>query len=224
MSKITVLIPAYNEAERVGQTVAALIGLPEVNQVIVVDDGSQDATAAVARDAGAQVLILERNMGKGEALSRAAELIDSEVVAMVDADLGATAGLLPSLAAPVLTGTSDMAIARFVGTASGGGFGLVRNLAIWGIYRATRVKVAAPLSGQRVLTKGLWQAVLPLGSGFGLEVGLTIDALRQGFHLVEVPLPMRHRFTRNDLKGILHRGRQFWDVLRVLWPRVVVRQ
>ena len=68
MPQVAVVIPAYNEADRVGATVAAARALPGVDVVVVVDDGSRDATAAVARQAGARALRYARNHGKAMAM------------------------------------------------------------------------------------------------------------------------------------------------------------
>src|SRR3984957_661749 len=68
MPAVAVVIPAYNEADRGGATVAAARALPGVDAVVVVDDGSRDATAAAAREAGARTLRYARNHGKAMAM------------------------------------------------------------------------------------------------------------------------------------------------------------
>src|ERR687887_729304 len=114
------LVPAHNEAERVGATVSALRKLPGVAEVLVVSDGSTDATAARALEAGAHCLDLPRNLGKGGALNaglaalmgRVAERLSPEPAALLlaDADLAETAGRLDLLLGPVLAGDADLAI------------------------------------------------------------------------------------------------------------------
>ena len=115
------LVPARDEAERVGATVRALRALPGVAEVLVVSDGSTDATAARALQAGAHCLDLPRNLGKGGALNaglaalmgRVAERLSPEpaVLLLADADLADTAGRLGRLLDPVLAGEADLAIA-----------------------------------------------------------------------------------------------------------------
>jgi hypothetical protein len=76
------------------------------------------------------------------------------------------------------------------------------------------VRTAAPLSGQRALTWAALEAVTPFAPGFGMETGMTIDAVRAGLRLAEVELPLSHRATGRSPAGFLHRARQLRDVLR----------
>ena len=85
------------------------------------------------------------------------------------------------------------------------------------------VAVAAPLSGQRAMRRDVLDAVGDLAGGFGVEVGLTIDAAQAGFRVMEVPVAMRHRETGRDVAGFLHRGRQLVHVARALARRAARR-
>lgn len=217
---VSAIIPAYNEAGRVGETVRALARAGVADEVLVVDDGSWDGTGAAAAGAGAAVLRLPSNGGKGAALDAGAALARGRVLLFLDADLGATAGEAAALVAPVLSGEADMAVAVFPRRGGGnGGFGLTVGLARWGIRRLTGLCPVAPLSGQRALRRPLYDAAGPCAPGFGVEVGLTVDALRAGFRVVEVPVRMDHAVTGRDLAGFCHRGRQFLAVLRALLDR-----
>ncbi len=220
---LEVLIPAYNEAETISQTVRAVLEVPGVRRVLVVDDGSGDDTARRAAEAGALVVRLEKNQGKGAALNRGAALLEGPFLAFLDADLGESARELEKLARPVLAGEADLAIASFPRLSGAGGFGLVKGLARLGIFLLGGVSLTSPLSGQRVLTRAVLEAVLPFAPGYGVEVAMTVRAARRGFRIVEVPTAMRHRTTGRDLKGFLHRGRQFWHVLRALAGLVLER-
>ena len=73
-----------------------------------------------------------------------------------------------------------------------------------------------PLSGQRAMTDKVLRDILPFHSGFGIEIGMTIRALRRGYRVVEVPVNMTHAETGRNLKGFIHRGKQFMDVARVI--------
>ncbi len=214
---VSVLVPAYNEATRIKDTVQAVLSIPEVVEVLVVDDGSTDATADVARASGARVIRLSRNLGKGEALNRGATCCMHDVVLLIDADLGASAVEARNLLFPILAGEADMTVARFPRAGRKGGFGLVKGLARAGIRWYTGLVMESPLSGQRAMTREVLQRLVPFASGFGVEVGMTIKAARLGFRVQEVPVLMTHRETGRDLKGFLHRGKQFWHVVRVLW-------
>lgn len=215
---VAVLIPAHNEAARVADTVAASLALPGVSRVVVVDDASADETARIAEDAGAKVVRLAFNVGKGAALEAGITRIeDADIVLLLDADLGPTAVQASLLLQPLLAGKADMAIAGFPRPAGRAGFGLVKGLARWGIARMGGDFVAdAPLSGQRALTRECLQAVRPFASGYGVEVALTVRALRRGMRLVEVPTEMAHAATGRDVSGFVHRGRQFVHVAMAL--------
>lgn len=214
------VIPAHNESERIAATVKAARGIPNVVRVLVVDDASTDDTAERAAAAGAEVLCLERNVGKGAALQSGLEHTrrGRDAVLLLDGDLGESAAQGALLLAPVLAGKADMTIARFPKPANRAGFGLVMRLARWGIRRWGRAdfEAAAPLSGQRALTPEAVDAVMPFASGYGVEVALTARALRAGLRVVEIETTMAHAATGRDLVGFVHRGRQFVDVARAL--------
>lgn len=212
------LIPAYNESARVASTVRAAVALDDVGAVIVVDDASTDDTAALAGEAGATVVRLERNAGKGGALEAGmAAAGDPDIVLLLDADLGETASQADRLLEPVVAGRADMSIAGFPRPAGKAGFGLVKGLARWGIRRlGGPFDAKAPLSGQRALNRAALDACRPFESGYGVEVALTVRALRAGLRVTEVETTMAHAATGRDLAGFAHRGRQFAHVLAAL--------
>jgi hypothetical protein len=226
---VLALVAARNEAERVAATVTAIRGLPGVAEVLVVSDGSTDATAANALDAGAHCLDLPRNIGKGGALNaglaammgRVAERLSPEPVALLlaDADLADSAARLDRVLAPVLAGDADLAIADLPPQQGAGGFGLAMGLARQGMARVTGRRMSEPLSGQRAVRWEALPAVLPFAPGFGVEVAMTMDALRAGLRVVEVEADLRHAATGKDLAGVLHRGRQARAVARELARR-----
>lgn len=218
------LVPAFNRADRVGETVRELAGLATVDDVVVVDDGSSDETAAVAAGAGATVLRLGRNAGKGSALTAGVEATpDADVYLLVDADLGESASGVSVLLEPVLAGRAGMTVGVLPPAAGRGGFGLVRSLARRGIRRATGLEMQAPLSGQRAVRADVLRAALPLADRFGLETALTIDVARAGAAIAEVPIDADHRHTGRSLGGFVHRGRQGRDIFRALWPRLTTK-
>lgn len=220
-----VVIPAKDEADRIGATVKAALGLPGVDLVVVVDDGSGDQTGRVARAAGARVVRHSRNRGKAAAMESGAEavrLLDDEVphnLLFLDADLGETALAAAPLIEPVRQGEVDMTIAVFTTRVKLGGHGIVVRLSRDGIKRATGWEATQPLNGQRCMTRDAFEAARPLAHGFGVETGLTIDLLRKGFRLREVSVDMAHRATGTDFAAQLHRARQLRDVARALVVR-----
>jgi glycosyltransferase involved in cell wall biosynthesis len=227
---VAVIIPAKDEADLIGATVAAARGLAGVDLVVVVDDGSGDDTAGEAARAGAHVVRQARNRGKAAAMETGAEavrLIESgqapRYLLFLDADLGASAAGAAPLVEPVRDGTADMTIAIFRDTVRLGGFGVVTGTAGAGIERATGWRPAQPLNGQRCLTRGAFAAALPLAPGWGVETGMSIDLHRQGFRITEVEVAMSHRATGTDWRSQLHRLRQLRDVVRALAVRRVRR-
>ena len=220
MDRVVALVPAKDRADSVAATVAALRQLPAVHRVLVVDDGSTDATAERARAAGAEVLRLARSRGKGGAvLAGVAAAPETDVFLLIDADLAATAVVADQLLAPVLSGQADMTVGVLPAAAGRGGFGLVRAFAAAGIRRACGRRTMAPLSGQRAVRADILRG---LGDAprFGLEVALTIHAVRAGARVLDVPVAMEHRHTGRSWRGFAHRGRQGADITRALWPRL----
>ena len=78
---------------------------------------------------------------------------------------------------------------------------------------------AAPISGQRAMTTACLRDVLPLADGFGMEIGMTVDAVRAGHRIKEIELPLTHRATYRTLRGFLHRARQLRDFRKVARSR-----
>lgn len=223
--RVVALVPAHDEGDRVGRTVRALASLEEVGEVIVVDDGSRDATAAVALAAGATVLRIPRRLGKGGALEGALRrLPPADVWLFADADLQESASELVPVLREVVEGRADLAVAVLPPQVSGG-LGTVRRFAARAILLLTGFASSQPLSGQRAVRGAALGSCRPLASGFGVETAMTIDALRAGLVVREVPAPgLAHRATGRDLTGFVHRGRQGLDILRAVAVRAVRRR
>lgn len=215
-NKVSALVPAYNEENRIGMTLAALQGLDLLSEIVVVDDASTDRTAELARSLGVVVYTLPENSGKGGALNWGAARVSGDIIVLLDADLGDTAAEAAKLIRPVLAGEVDMTIARFPPAQRKGGFGLVKGLAKKGIKILGGPEVHSPLSGQRAMTREVMERVLPFASGYGVEVGLTVRVARMGYRISEIPVNMTHNETGRDLRGFMHRGKQFWHVAREL--------
>ena len=202
--RLTVLVAARDEEQRIGRTVAALREAFPGAEVVVADDGSRDRTAAVASDAGARVVSLPRR-GKGQALTLAERECREGPLLLCDADL---AGDLR----PLVAAEADLAVARFAWRV-GGGLGVAKGIARALIgFRGGR-RVAEPLSGQRALSARARADLFPVAAGFGVETRMTIDALRAGLDFREVESDLEHRPTGRDLAGFVHRGRQLRDLL-----------
>jgi glycosyltransferase involved in cell wall biosynthesis len=229
-SNTFIIVTAYNEADRIGATLAALGPAFPGAPVFLADDGSTDATPEIALVAGARVVRSDRMIGKGDAATPAARnalrqaLLDADgeqgeaVFILCDGDLGESAGELPALAVAIRSGDADLVVARFARRV-GGGIGLARAFARWAIRRRCGLETTAPISGQRALRARVLEDVLPFAHGFGMEVGMTIDAVRAGHRVAEIELDLGHRASGRTLGGFAHRARQLVDFLRVYLAR-----
>ena len=239
-AQVAAVVPCKDEADRIAATVAAVASLPQVGRVVVVDDGSTDDTARVAGAAGAVVVRHPRNRGKAAALEsgvrRVRELEAADAVAhlddaghpgqwpaallFVDGDLQETATNLGVLTTAVLDGTASMTIATLPAQiTSGGGRGLVVGLARRGIEHLTGFRAVQPLSGMRCVSPAAFEAASPLARGWGVETALTVDVLRAGLTVLEVPCELQHRVSGSDWRGQLHRAGQYRDVWLALVRR-----
>jgi glycosyltransferase involved in cell wall biosynthesis len=213
------VVTARDEADRLGDTLAALRDAFPGAPVVVGDDASQDGTSDVARSFGASVARSDRRLGKGGIATLAArELGPVAVLVLADGDLGASARSLPRLVDALERDEGDLAVASFAQRV-GGGFGVALGFAGWAIRRRTGLRVSAPISGQRALRSPVVDAVVPFAPGFGMEIGMTIDAHRAGFRLVEIELDLSHRATGRTAAGFLHRARQLRDFVHVYASR-----
>lgn len=238
LSRVACIIPAKDEEQRIATTVTAARDLPGVEIVIVCDDGSSDRTSQHAAGAGAIVVSHTRNRGKAAAVESAVNGLgvieqrdkrpEAGTLVLLDADLAESAGNCAPLIHPVMNDEADLTIAVLPAqrTAEGdnpGGFGLVVNTARRGIAELTGWTPRAPLSGQRCLTRRAFELASPLAAGWGMEVGMTIDALRAGLRVSEIEIDLRHRATGTDLGAQLHRAAQLRDVTRALAARGLVQ-
>jgi glycosyltransferase involved in cell wall biosynthesis len=214
---------AHNEADRVGATLDAVAAALPGARLMVADDASRDGTREVAMQHGAWVVRRERSHGKGGNVTAAAEAalgeIDPEaVVLLLDADLGQSARELVPLVEAVERGDCDLAVARFA-RSEGGGFGIALGYARDRIEELSGFRAEAPISGQRAMRASTLRELLPFADGFGLELGMTVDAVRGGKRVREIELPLSHRATYRTIGGFLHRARQLLDIRRAYRAR-----
>ncbi|HEX6455545.1 MAG TPA: glycosyltransferase family 2 protein [Solirubrobacterales bacterium] len=224
---LAAIVAARNEADRVGETVRALRGAFPDARVWVADDASTDGTAEAAMLAGAEVVRRGRSHGKGGNVTAAADAALSveappRIVLLCDGDLGASAARLAPLAEAVERGECDLAVAAF-SRRVGGGFGIALGFARWAIERLCGLATEAPISGQRALRVEALRATLPFAKGYGMEIGMTVDAVRAGYRLREYELDLDHRATGRSLAGFRHRAAQLRDFARVFLLRLMQR-
>jgi glycosyltransferase involved in cell wall biosynthesis len=215
-----VIVAAHNEADLLAGTLGALAGAFPGAALWLADDGSGDGSAEIALACGAKVVRSPRRAGKGAAMTRAAAAAlaamtsaEEATFVLCDGDLGESAAALAALADAVEVGTADLAIASFADP-RGGGFGLLRGFARRVLRERAGLELRAPLSGQRALTGRSLRALLPFADGFGMELGMTLDARAAGMSVVELELDLRHRARGRTPAGFAHRARQFAHVSR----------
>jgi hypothetical protein len=206
---LTILVAARDEEDVIADTVRSLRESFPHAEVLVADDGSRDATAERAEEAGATVLRLPRR-GKGQALSAAERAAPPGRLLLCDADLRGDLR-------PLLARGADVKVAIFRQRV-GGGFGLARGVAQRLIRFLSGFEAIEPLSGQRTLSSRARRVVFPLAPGFGAETRMTIDAERAGLRVEEVELDLSHRATGRDVRGFAHRGRQLVDLALACGP------
>lgn len=208
-SRVVAVIPAYNEDRFIGSVVLKI--RPFVDRCIVVDDGSKDQTAHVAREAGAEVIVHAVNKGKAGALQtgfvRALEL-GAEAVVILDADGQHSPEEVPGVVAPVLAGEADMVIgSRFQGKKS--------DIPVWrqaGQHALTLVtNVASGVrssdsqSGFRAFRGDALSTLRITGQGFAIESELQFWAREQSLRVVEAPISVVYaeKAKRNPVQQAL---------------------
>lgn len=220
---LAVLVAARNEADVIESTIASLREAFPAATIWVADDASDDGTGDAAMKAGARLVRRGRFHGKGGNMSACAEAMLSEpdppaTVLLCDGDLAGSARQLGRLVEAVRDGECDLAVAAFAKRV-GGGFGFAVGFSGWAIRNRCGIETIAPISGQRAMRREVLEATLPFAPNYGMETGMTIDAVRAGYRLGEYELDLAHRATGRTLKGFIHRFRQLLDFIRVWWSR-----
>ena len=218
---VSIIIPAYNEEVRIKDTLLGIVGISEINEIIVVDDGSSDNTEQIAKSITndkIKFFRLDRNRGKGYALNYGLKIAmeNANVIGFLDGDLGSSSSEIIKLIKPVLNNEVDVTIAKFPPAKKKGGMGFVKRLAKESVFEMTGVELDATISGQRIFKREVLEKFDEIPYGYGVEVGMTIDILKHGFTIKEVLVNMTHSETGRDLKGFIHRGKQFYHIKKVV--------
>ena len=221
MSYISIIIPAYNEENKIKDTLESIKDIKEIDEIIVVDDGSSDKTSEVAKSVKSDkinVITQSQNRGKGYALNNGLKeaMKKADIIGFLDGDLGNTASEVEKLITPIINNECDVTIAKFPPAKKKGGLGFVKNLAKESVKEMTGVELTSTLSGQRIFKKEVLEIFDEIPFGYGVEVGMTIDILKNNFKIEEVLVNMTHSETGRDLKGFKHRGKQFYHIKKVV--------
>ena len=199
--KIAAVVPALDEAATIAAVVRALKSAPSVSEVIVVDDGSTDRTAAVARAAGAdQVISLGARSGKGNALRQGIASTDASVLLFCDADfLGFGPEHAESLIAPVVSGQAMMCV----------------GLRDRGPFIVAFERLLPWIGGERALRREVFESVPPeLLSGFRVELALNASCRAKALPVAAVVSWGVSQRRKIQKRGLL---RGLWDYFGMLW-------
>jgi glycosyltransferase involved in cell wall biosynthesis len=210
MKPISVIIPAYNEADRILNVLSVLEQIDYLEKIVVVDDGSRDATSPVVRkqqqeDTRIQLIQNDRNRGKGQSVFNAWEYCTTPYILMLDADLqGLKPDHIHQLCNPVLHHQADMTLGLF----RGGQF--ATDFSHW----------AAPwLTGQRCMcSEILGNLSLEAARGYGIETAITVLARQMHYRVRRVYLMgMSHppgEIHRGGIPGLINRIRMYIHIFR----------
>lgn len=225
-ARVAALIVAYNQERRVAEAVRGALAIPEVDLVLVVDDGSTDATQIAARDAGGVVVRNSHRRGRAASVETGAAIIEMRDepergprhLLLLDGVLGEHTIAAAPLAAAVAADAAALAIARTTGSADRG-TRLAAALARSAIARMSGWAPDQPLSRTRCLSREAFAAAVPLSRGAGLDVGMTLDVLRAGLTVTELDCDIRLRPAPAGARAPLLHANQYRDVMVALSAR-----
>jgi glucosyl-3-phosphoglycerate synthase len=235
---VSVVLPALDEQETVGDIVAAIraahvdVEAPLVDEIVVLDSGSTDATADVAAAAGARVVHRDdvlphvpSHRGKGEAMWRSLLATEGDLIVFIDADLRAfSPAVIPALLGPLLADTDVSLVKGFYerslrdgnGTVvlEGGGGRVTELVArpLLALHWPELAGLVQPLAGEYAARRSLLEQ-LPFACGYGVELAMLIDTLRaQGVDAIaQVDLGERHH-RHQDLRALGRMAAELWQV------------
>jgi len=199
MKDVCILIPTLNEEETIGGVISSF-KRQGFDNILVIDGNSTDSTRAIAKRAGARVVI-QRGKGKGAAVRQAFELIDSDIIVMIDGDGTYLPTEVQRLIEPIERGEAEHVIGnRF---AYGGAFAILHRLGNWVLNKIFSIgyglELQDILSGYRAFTKGAVKKMTLRKEGFEIEAEMTVESVKRGIKLKEVPISYRKRRGKSKL-------------------------
>jgi glycosyltransferase involved in cell wall biosynthesis len=202
MHKISIVIPAYNEEAAIGDIITRLKVLRGHYEIIVVDDGSRDRTAAIAREKGARVTSHPYNKGYGAAIKTGVRASTGDVIFLMDADRQHNPEDIPRLCEYLKD--YDMVVGERV---KGSKVGLLRGCGKWllkkvAIFLARR-DIPDLNSGFRAIRKEIilqFMHILP--DTFSLSTTITLAVIKEGYTIKYVPIKTEERLGRSSLNPV----------------------
>jgi glycosyltransferase involved in cell wall biosynthesis len=218
--KVSFLIPAYNEEATIGEVLERIAALGLDTQIIVVDDGSSDRTAAIAESHGATV-IRQQNQGKGAAIRRAISEIDGDIAVIQDADMEYDPAEVPELIEPIVRGVADVVYgSRLRGGKAQRAYLFWHMVGNRFLSFLTGILYNTTLSDMETGYKAFRAEVLgSLGlreKRFGIEPEITAKICKRKLRIYELPISYYGRTTAEGKKITWRDGfRAIWVLLRV---------
>lgn len=208
--KVSAIIAAYNEQDTIANVIRAVECHPLVDEIIVVDDGSSDATSERARETSANVITLPHNVGKAGAMNRGVQAARNDFILFLDADiLGLTHEIITLTVTPVLTKKCGMFVA----------------IRARHTYWMNRLLYFIPvLGGERALTKQIWRMVPRIyRKGFQIEIALNYYTKKSGHKMAFGVMPGLSQVIKEKKRGfwlgLIQRlkmcGEVFWISFRL---------
>ena len=205
---IVAAIPAYNEEIAIGSIIAR--AKAHVDEVVVIDDGSHDATSSVAELMGATVIVHEKNAGKGTALRTAfkwAMARDVSILVTLDADGQHNPDEIPNLLNPILWQEADLVNgARFLeGHNDVPAYRRIgQEVLTFATNLNSEIKINDSQSGFRAFSKNTFEAFKFNNTGMGIESEMISDAASAGHQIKEVPITCRYDVDGSTFNPVAH--------------------
>lgn len=207
--KVAAIVPALNEASTVGNVLKVLLESKDLDEVILVDDGSVDKTAQIGRDLGAKVLQLLKNGGKGNAMKQGILATNADIIVFFDADLiGLTTQHVSSLIEPVLNNEAYMCVG-----VRDRAFGLARFIA--------KLSFIMAIGGERAMSRELFKKIPErFLQGFAVETALNYYCLSKKLPIKYVILDKLTIVIKEKKWGFI---RGFANRLKMIWQMIKIR-
>lgn len=220
LGSVSVILAAHNEAGSIAEVVAGCRAhTRDLAELLVIDDGSTDGTASAAAEAGATVVRMPRNEGKGAAIRRGIAQAKGDVFLFMDADGQDDPRDIPILLAALETGADMVVGSRFLGRFEDGAITPLNRLGnqlLTGVVNLLfRVRLTDTQAGFRAVRRAAAARCALTASRYDIEVDLLLGVVRNGDRVVEVPVRRMPRSAgESDLDSFRDGGRIFLRILR----------